>query len=160
MDEGLLDSALVVGGEVADHGDGVEYLQQLLVLAVDLLHEVAVELDGLLESYLHPAVLDVPLHLLVDVLLELLLEAVQRLSKLQVQLNDQLQGFDLSLLEDELEPVLRGQQDVLVVLDQLFRELPVEDVLGGDDEATLGDLPLRPVEAVHLREVLARVQLL
>jgi hypothetical protein len=54
-----------------------------------------------------------------------------------------------------LQAQLRPQQRLLVVLDQLLRELLAEDGLGRDDEAAVGDLLLSAVDAVDLDEVVA-----
>lgn len=78
MDEGFLYSALVIRSKVTDHRYGIKDLEQLLVLPVYFLYKIAVQLDRFFEGDLYPAVLDEVFHLFVNVLLELLLEAVQR----------------------------------------------------------------------------------
>jgi hypothetical protein len=55
-----------------------------LVLSVDLLDEGAVGDERLPQRKLSLVVLDEPSHLFVDVLLELLLEPVQRFGKLEI----------------------------------------------------------------------------
>lgn len=46
---------------------------------------------------------------------------------------------------------------MFVILDKLLRKFPIEDVLSGDDEASLGYLFLISVNVVDLGEVLAGV---